>query len=129
MSGFLRTMPNTAEGPSAFSNRGLFTTIARSRGDVLCRLDGVVIVHGNDFDLLDKTEWNALDDDRILLRRTPTSYYLINHSPAPNLTIDTRTHELRSAHDIPKDTELLLDYLENGFPQAYLTSDRCAYLR
>lgn len=129
MSGFRQTIPDTAEGASSFNNRGLFTTIARAAGDVLCRLDGEVVAHDDDYDLLNTTEWNAIDDHRILLRRTPTSYFLINHSPTPNLTIDPHTHELRAKTAIEKDTELLLDYLENGFPQAYLRTDRCAYLR
>jgi hypothetical protein len=129
MSSFLQTIPNTVERPSSLNNRGLFTTVARARGALLCRLDGTVITHGDDLDLLNATEWNALDDDRILLREKRTSYFLINHSPTPNLMIDANTHELRSKTDIPKDYELSLDYLENGFPQAYLASDRCAYLR
>jgi hypothetical protein len=129
MDSFIQTIPNTVERKSTRNGNGLFTIVARQKGEVLCKLDGEVIQHNNDQALLTSTEWNAIDDDRILLRRNATSYVMINHGSRPNLTIDVGTFEMRAMRDIAKDEELVLDYLENGFPQAYLNSDRCAYLR
>lgn len=129
MPDFIQTVPDAVEGPSRHNNRGLFSVVARRKGEVLCRLGGEVVAHGDDLAMLAATEWNALDDDLILRRQAQTNYYLINHSARPNLTIDSATHELRAKADIARGEELLLDYLENGFPQSYLRSERCAYLR
>ncbi|KEJ88897.1 SET domain-containing protein-lysine N-methyltransferase [Sulfitobacter donghicola] len=126
---FIQTIPETVKGASAYNGDGLFTRVKRTKGEILCHLDGQIIDHKEDFDLLSTQEWNALDDTLILLRDQPTSYYLINHSKTPNLTIDPKTYALVAKNDIPAGDELLLDYLENGFPQKYLMSDRCAYLR
>lgn len=129
MANILETIPDTMIGPSAHNENGLFTRVSRSRGDVLCHLQGEVVKHDNDNALLLATEWNALDDDTILLRRAQTSYYFINHSRLPNLTIDPITHALVAKTDIASGDELLLDYLENGFPQSYLQTESCSYLR
>ena len=129
MPGYIQTISDTVEADSAYNNRGLFTTIGRRKGNVLCRLGGEILQHNDDLALLGSAEWNALDDERILLRRERTSYYLINHSTTPNLTIDPATFDLSAKVDIARGDELLLDYLENGFPQTYLNSERCAYLR
>lgn len=129
MHGFIQTIPHTVDGCSELNNRGLYTTVARSKGEILCRLGGEVVYHQDDNEFLGSTEWNAIDDYRVLLRRKQTSYFLINHSESPNLTINASTSELRAKCNIAKGEELLLDYLENGFPQAYLQTERCDYLR
>jgi hypothetical protein len=126
---FIQTISDTQKRASSHNGHGLFTTVERAQGSVLVRLGGEIVAHEDDFDLLSTTEWNALDNDTILLRRTRTSYYMINHSHAANLTINPLTHDLSAKVAIDAGSELLLNYLENGFPQAYLQTERCAYLR
>jgi hypothetical protein len=128
MAPILQTIFDVEVAESPIHGKGLFTTRARAKGEVLTVLDGQVVPHHDDLDFLLKFEWNAVSDDLILLRSVWTSYGYINHSDQPLLGYNLPNRTLIASRDIPAGAELTLDYTEHGIPQIYRTSKYGAYL-
>lgn len=127
--GYLPTIPNAAVRNSPIHGLGLFNTHPLNSGDVLTRLDGQRIVVAYAPGVLFTLEWNALTKTELLVRPIRTSYGYINHSRMPNLAIDDRTQEIRALRRIDAGEELLLDYLDQPLPEAYLNHPNAEYLR
>lgn len=73
-------------------------------------------------------EWNALDEDTLLIRPFRTRYSLINHSRTPNLKILRNPMRIIATRDIEKDEELFLDYRDEPLRKEYLTGHGKNYL-
>jgi hypothetical protein len=126
---YIETITDAMVAPSVIHGLGLFTTRARMQGDELCRLDGQEIDPARWPQILHSLEWNAITPERLLVRALRTSYGYINHSTAPNLSIDPSGRSVFALCDIAPDRELLLDYTKQPLPGAYLADARAAYLR
>lgn len=129
MADVLETIKQVEVRTSPINGRGLFTTRAREKGEVLTVLDGQVLRHDDDLGFLLQHEWNAVSDDEILLRPVWTSYGFINHAKNGIVSFNLLTRALFVTCDVAAQTELTLDYLEHGIPKVYLNSDHGAYLR
>ncbi len=127
--GYLATIPHAEVRKSPIHGLGLFATRALNTGDVLTRLDGQRISIIDAPGVLFTLEWNALTHTDLLVRGIRTSYGYINHSRTPSLAIDDRSQEIRALRRIEADEELLLDYLAQPLPEAYLRSPAAEYLK
>lgn len=98
---------------------GLFSSIERPLGAILCHLDGQVIDASMSEFVIWEHEWNGIGGEYVLARGIQTLYSFINHSKNPNLCIHPKTFILYAAMYVEKDSELTLNYLENGVPSVY----------
>jgi hypothetical protein len=126
---FIETICDAKLSESPIHGTGLFTTRDRHQDEILTVLDGQLVTHEGDMDLLLAYEWNAVSKDQVLLRPVWTSYGYINHADPGNLTFNLVDRALRMACDVSAGTELTLNYLEHGIPQVYFESDHGNYLR
>jgi len=127
--GFLQTIPHVEVRKSPIHGVGLFTLKPLANGHVLVRLDGQRVSIVEAPGVLFTLEWNALSQTELLVRGIRTSYGYINHSRTPNLAIDPATQEIRAVREITASEELLLDYLAQPLPEAYLRDPRAEYLK
>lgn len=73
-------------------------------------------------------EWNALPENRYLVRRKRTKYSYINHSRTPNVRLESFPPQIVALRDIPAGEELLLDYREEPLSEDYLRGHGSTYL-
>jgi hypothetical protein len=119
---YLQTIADVRRARSAIAGYGMFAMRARTRGEVLCVLDGQYIDCEAYPELMHALEWNAVSARVLLVRPVRTSYGYINHAADPNVAIDTDGRTLRATRDIALGEELTIDYLAPPIPQAYLDS-------
>ena len=122
----VETIAHTRRAPSSVQGVGLFTVRPRRAGELLCVLDGQRM-HLDHFPEALDLEWNALSERELLVRPFRTSYGYINHSAAPNLTIEADVR-LVAARDIEAGEELTLDYFAPPVPPEFLTSEEAKSL-
>jgi hypothetical protein len=125
----IATIPETYLAPSPAQGQGLHTRRARAKDEVLCVLDGQVVEANRYPVLLTEMEWNALPDERLLVRPLRTSYGFINHSFDPNLEIGPDYRTIRAVRAIAAGEELTLDYAAQPVPKGYLGRDDTAFMR
>jgi hypothetical protein len=123
----LDTIAHTRRAPSSIQGIGLFTDRARRAGELLCVLDGQRI-HLDHFPEALELEWNALSERELLVRPFRTSYGYINHSAAPNSTIEADGVRLVALRDIDAGEELTLDYFADPVPREFLASEEAKSL-
>lgn len=141
----LPLFPGTVIRNSTVHGFGLFTVVPHPAGEWLGDpLPGQILTL-DEYDLLRVhlshhlgrlrhfffTEWNALSDERFLVRSLRTSYSYINHAASPNLELIRGTGDalrLRTFQAIPANTELTLDYRNEPLPLNYFEHPRSCYL-
>jgi SET domain-containing protein len=121
---------------------GLFAKNDIKKGEILCVFDGQVIswekyhkiqrnVSSNITPFSEKyffMEWNALDENTLLVRPLRTKYSYINHSRIPNVEILHYPLRLVAIHDIQKHEEITLDYRQEPLNDEYIQNHGFAYL-
>lgn len=113
---------------SSISGFGLFTRKLIKKDTKLFTLTGEIV---NQTYLQTKKfhgEWNALKDNKFLIRHQRTSYGFINHSRTPNCKIETNTMTIIAIKEIQENEEILLDYREEPLPKDYTNGFGKTYL-
>lgn len=113
---------------SNVSGFGLFTHLKINKNQKLFSLNGEIVTKNFLNDENFHGEWNALKDNKFLIRRNRTSYGFINHSREPNCKINTKTMEVVAIRDIQKNDEILLDYRKEPLPKEYVNGFGKNYL-
>lgn len=139
------TINNIRQGyiaPSEIHGFGLFSNINIDKGDILCILDGQ-IMSWEKYNSIQKVvspiltspyeqyifmEWNALDEDTLLVRSLRTKYSYINHSQTPNTEIFYHPLRIVAIEDIDKDQEILIDYRKEPLNYEYIKNHGSTYL-
>jgi SET domain-containing protein len=125
----METIPDTYVAPSPKQGRGLHTRRPWAKNETLCILDGQVVEAHRYPVLLTEMEWNALPDERLLVRPLRTSYGFINHSFEPNVEIGPDYRTIRALRAIAAGEELTLDYAAQPVPKGYLERDDTGFMR
>lgn len=73
-------------------------------------------------------EWNALNNNTLLVRPFRTRYSLINHSKIPNLEIKYNPIRIVALKDIKENDEFTLDYSKEPLRKEYLEGHGKTYL-
>ena len=95
---------------------------------MLGTLDGQVIPEVLNNKLALAFEWNALEEDTLLVRPYRTKYSYINHQRTPNLILVGYPIVVTALQDIPKGTELTLDYRKEKLSTNYIETKGKYYL-
>jgi len=139
------TINNIRQGyiaPSKIDGFGLFAKINIDKGDILCIFDGQTMSWEKyheikkNFSSNIKTpyeqyifmEWNALDEETLLVRPFRTKYSYINHARIPNVKIAKYPLRLIAIEDITKDAEITLDYRKEPLNYEYIKNHGSTYL-
>jgi len=107
---------------------GLFTNTPISKDEKLFMLHGEIVTKKYFVNKKFYGEWNALEDDKFLVRESRTSYGFINHSQTPNCKIDIKTMEVVATKKIKAHEEIFLNYTEEPLPQEYINGFGKTYL-
>ncbi len=139
------TINNIKQGyiaPSEIDGFGLFAKVNIDCGDILCILDGQ-IVSWDMYHEIQKNltlymespyekyifmEWNALDENTLLVRSLRTKYSYINHSRKPNVEILHHPLRVVAIKDINIDEELTIDYRKESLNYEYIQNHGSTYL-
>lgn len=111
---------NTFIAKSKIHGLGLFSNGIIKKNTKLCYLEGQVIplklhkIYNNEL------EWNALDDETLMVRPYRTKYSYINHSRTPNLVLKYFPLRIEAIYDIEQNVELTLDYRKENLPEEYI---------
>jgi len=139
------TINNILQGyiaPSKIDGFGLFAKVDIDKGDILCIFDGQIISWDKYHQIEEKLslyihkpydqyifmEWNALDEQTLLVRPFRTKYSYINHSRKPNVKIEKHPLRLIAIEDISKDIEVTLDYRKEPLNYEYIKNHGSTYL-
>lgn len=114
--------------PSNIHGNGLFATEAITLGAELGELDGQVIPESLHSKLRLTLEWNAIDDNVLLVRPYRTKYSYINHSRTPNLKLAGSPLKVIALRSISEGEELTLDYRKEKLSTEYLHKKGIFYL-
>jgi len=121
-------LKNTYIKKSDIHGYGLYAKKDIDKDQVLGYLDGQVI----DWKLHDEynltLEWNAIGDNKLLVRPYRTKYSYINHSREANLLIAYDPIRIISKKNIKKDEELVLDYRLEPLSNEYIEKKGKFYL-
>ena len=139
------TINNIKQGyiaPSEIHGFGLFAKVNIDKNDILCVLDGQILswekyhnIQNNVSHLIKSPyeqyifmEWNALDEDTLLVRPFRTKYSYINHSRSPNIKIIHYPLRIVAISDIKLDEEIIIDYREEPLNYEYIKNHGSMYL-
>ncbi len=138
------TIDNIKQGqiaPSKIHGYGLFAKVDIDAMDILCVLDGQVIgwdhyikIKENISNLAGSLEeyffmeWNALDEETLLVRPLRTKYSYINHSRTPNVTIQRHPLRIIAMKNISIGTEITIDYRNEPLNDEYINNHGSTYL-
>lgn len=139
------TINNILQGyiaPSNIDGYGLFAKVNIDKGDILCIFDGQIMswdkyheINKNVRQYIQQPytqyifmEWNALDENTLLVRPFRTKYSYINHARKPNVKIEKYPLRLVAIDNINKDTELTLDYRKEPLNYEYIKNHGSTYL-
>lgn len=111
---------------SKIHGNGLFANSNLKKNTTLGVLDGQVVKWNKT--LYEQFEWNALEENIILIRPLRTKYSYINHSRYPNLILRKYPLRIITVYDIDKNEELTLDYRKEPLPKDYLQGHGATYL-
>ena len=115
---------------------GLFAKHNIKSEIILCELDGQILTWEKYEDIKESLreyiitpydkyffmEWNALNENILLVRSLRTKYSYINHSREPNVKIIYDPLRIITLRDIDQDEELILDYRNEPLSSMYLKS-------
>jgi SET domain-containing protein len=139
------TINNIRQGyiaPSKIDGFGLFANVDIDKEDILCIFDGQIMSWAKYHEIQENLssqikspyeqyifmEWNALDEETLLVRSFRTKYSYINHARKPNVKIEQYPLRLIAIEDIGKDTEITLDYREEPLNYEYIKNHGSTYL-
>lgn len=139
------TINNIQQGyiaPSKIDGFGLFAKVDIDKGDILCIFDGQIISWDKYHEIQKNfssyiqapyeryifMEWNALDEETLLVRPFRTKYSYINHARKPNVKIAQYPLRLVAIEDIDKDVEITLDYRKEPLNYEYIKNHGSTYL-
>lgn len=122
---------------STIHGYGLFAEKVFHPGDILCLLDGQIVSWSShdkaESDKLFKNfnnylfmEWNALEENALMIRPFRTKYSFINHSRKPNLVLRRYPLAVISGSHIEEGEELTIDYRKEPLNKKYL--EKSTYL-
>lgn len=127
--------------PSLIHGFGLFATQSISKGSIIGLLDGQLMSWEhyehienkikNDMGMYENyifMEWNAIDEDTLLVRPLRTKYSYINHSYKPNLEIKYNPMRIVAIEEIKKNDEFTLDYSKEPLRKEYRQGHGATYL-
>jgi len=107
---------------------GLFSNTNIQKNTVLGILDGQTIPWALHTKLDLTLEWNAVDEEMLLVRPYRTKYSYINHSRNPNLVLLYNPLRVSTLKDIKNNNEMTLDYRNEPLPQEYIENKGKNYL-
>ncbi|MGM0411470.1 MAG: SET domain-containing protein [Bacillota bacterium] len=126
---------------SSIHGLGLFASESIKAGTILGILDGQIIKWNEYENIVQKLEneisdidqylfmeWNAVDEETLLVRPLRTKYSFINHSRTPNLEIVYNPIRIVAISDIKVHEEYLLDYRKEPLREEYLEGHGKKYL-
>lgn len=128
-SNILDTIPLGIIKESSIHGYGLFAKEAIPAGITLCILTGQLVPYS--FYLRQETqwlEWNAIENEQLIVRCFRTKYSFINHSRTPNCSVVRHPHSVITLTAINSGEELTLDYRNEPLPQSYLNGHGSTYL-
>ena len=128
--------------PSKIHGYGLFAKVDIDKSDILCILDGQIVSWSlykklaenlqdkikAPYDEYFFMEWNALDEETLLVRSLRTKYSYINHSRTPNVKLIKYPLRIVATSDIKRGTEITLDYRCEPLNQDYIKNHGATYL-
>ncbi len=127
--------------PSLIHGFGLFATEPIKKDSIVGILDGQIMPWKhyehienkikNDIGLYGNyifMEWNAIDEDTLLVRPFRTKYSYINHSYKPNLQIKYNPIRIVAIEEIKENDELTLDYSKEPLRKEYKEGHGSTYL-
>jgi SET domain-containing protein len=121
-------LKNTYIQKSNVDGYGLFAHTKIDKNTILGYLDGQII----EWELHSKynltLEWNAIGNNKLLVRPYRTKYSYINHSREANLLIQYDPIRVIAKRDIVKDEELFLDYRLEPLSNEYIEKKGKFYL-
>ncbi len=127
---------------STLDGFGLFATKDINKNEILCILDGQVILWSTYEQIKEAItknitepyskyffmEWNAIDKKTLLVRALRTKYSYINHSRDPNTKIAYNPMRIIAIKKIVKDEEITLDYRKEPLNEEYIKAHGNTYL-
>jgi len=129
----LDNISGTSIQKSSLHGFGLFATEQIKRETILCVLDGQIVSWDSYIKISSEKpfgkfngdlfmEWNALDEETLLIRPYRTKYSFINHSRNPNTVLQRFPLALLALENLQIGEELTLDYRKEPLSQHYLQS-------
>lgn len=130
---------NTKIGASITHGNGLFATSEMEEGFCLGTLDGQLVswslyeqmseeMSSERFHEAFFMEWNAIEQDTLLVRPFRSKYSFINHSRNPNLFLMQEPLRVVTLRPIAQGEELFLDYRKEALNDDYLQGHGKTYL-
>ncbi len=113
---------------SKIHGNGLFATCDMPSEVIIGILDGQQIPYSLYRKLNLSLEWNALENDILLVRPYRTKYSFINHSRKPNVRIDNAPLRVVTIKNIKKGQEIVIDYRKEPLPLEYIKNHGKTYL-
>jgi uncharacterized protein len=104
--------------PSIIHGKGLFSQRFITKNSILGILDGQYLSYSPFF--LKAFEWNAIEENLLLIRPFRTKYGFINHNRAPNLILKQNPLVIIALRDIQENEEMTLDYRKEPLPKSYI---------
>lgn len=114
--------------PSKIHGNGLFAVKSIPSGTELGELDGQVIPESLHNKLGLTLEWNAIQENVLLVRPYRTKYSYINHSRTPNLKLVGYPLKVVTLTTISEGEELTLDYRKEKLSEEYIDKKGKYYL-
>jgi SET domain-containing protein len=131
----INNLPKTYIDNSKIHGKGLFALEIIKSNEILGYLDGQIIsweiydefihtikkLNNEEFDnFVFYDEWNALPNEKVMIRLFRTKYAFINHSRTPNIQIKYNPLRIVALKDILKGEELLIDYRKEQLREEYI---------
>lgn len=113
---------------SQIHGMGLFSEKKIKKHSKLGYLEGQVVSWAIHQKYKNELEWNALDEETLMVRPYRTKYSFINHSRTPNLVLKYFPLRIEALEDIDIHTELTLDYRKEKLPKEYIDTKGKYYL-
>jgi len=109
-------------GYGAFAKRDI------KKGQIIVTLEGYIMNMSNEDEKYPSGEWNALGDEKFLVRDQRTIYGFINHSRLPNSKINMNSKMIIALCDIREGAEITIDYRDEELPLEYFLGYGGIYL-
>jgi len=107
---------------------GLFSNAKIKKGTMLGFLEGQVVPWEQHIKYHNELEWNALDEETVMVRPYRTKYGFINHSRTPNCILKYFPLRVETLEDIDVNVELTLDYRKEKTPREYKSKENKDFL-